>query len=73
MFTEILNEEQLNNEKGQARCDDILRYGKIVRDTEVIHCGHHVRDLVIMIDFQFTYFLRKVDGHWVELKQFFDF
>ena len=73
MFTEILNEEQLNNEKGQTRCDDILRYGKIVRDTESVHNGHYVRDMVIKIDFQYTYFLRKVDGHWVELKQFFDF
>jgi hypothetical protein len=34
MFTEILNEAQLNNKEEQTRCDDILRYGKIVKDTE---------------------------------------
>lgn len=73
MFTEILNEEQLNNKEGQTRCDDILRYGKIVRDVESVHNGRYVRDMVIMIDHQYTYFLKKVDGQWVGLRQFFDF
>jgi polyhydroxyalkanoate synthesis regulator phasin len=73
MFTEILNEEQLNNEEGQARCDDILRYGKIVKDEESVHNGHHVRDMVIVSDEQNTYFLKKVDGQWVVLRRFFEF
>ena len=73
MFTEILNEEQLNNKEGQTRCDDILRYGKIVKDIESVHNGHYVRDMVIMADEQNTYFLKKVDGQWVGLRRFFDF
>ena len=73
MFTEILNEAQLNNEEGQTRCDDILRYGKIVKDSESVHNGHHVRDMVIVSDEQNTYFLKKVDGQWVGLRRFFEF
>jgi hypothetical protein len=73
MFTEILNEEQLNNKAGQTRCDDILRYGKIVKDSNSVHNGHYVRDIVIMMDEQNTYFLKKVNGRWIGLKRFFDF
>jgi hypothetical protein len=73
MFTEILNEEQLNNKAGQARCDDILRYGKIVKDSESVHNGHYVRDIVIMMDEQDTFFLKKIDGRWFGLRRFFDF
>ena len=73
MFTEILNEEELSNKAGQARCDDILRYGKIVKDTESVHNGLYVRDMVIMVDEQNTYFLKKVIGRWVELRRFFEF
>jgi len=73
MFTEILNEEQLNNKAGQARCDDILRYGKIVKDANSVHNGHYVRDIVIMMDEQDTFFLKKIDGQWVGLRRFFDF
>ena len=73
MFTEILNEEALNNKERQARCDDILRYGKIVKDTESVHNGHYVRDMVIMVDEQNTYFLKKVDGQWVGMRRFIDF
>jgi hypothetical protein len=73
MFTEILNEEQLNNKAGQARCDDILRYGKIVKDSDSVHNRHYVRDMVIMMDEQDTFFLKKIDGRWVGLRRFFDF
>lgn len=73
MFTEILNETQLNNKEGQTRCDDILRYGKIIKDAESVHNGHYVRDMVIVADEQNTYFLKKVDGRWVGLRRFFEF
>jgi hypothetical protein len=73
MFTEILNEEQLNNKTAQTRCDDILRYGKIVKDAEALHNGHYIRDMVVVIDKQNTFFLKKVDGQWVGLRRFFEF
>jgi hypothetical protein len=73
MFTDILNEEQLNNKAEQARCDDILRYGKIVKDANSVHNGHHIRDMIIVSDEQNTFFLKKIDGQWVGLRRFFEF
>ena len=67
MFTEILTEEQLNNEEGQARCDNILRYGVIIKDEESQLNGHFIRRMVIRADEQNEYYLEKVDGQWVAL------
>ena len=73
MFTEILNEEQLNNEQGQTRCDDILRYGKVIQDTESQCNGRFIRRMVVRADEQNEYYLKKVDGQWVGLRRFFEF
>ena len=73
MFTEILNEEQLNNEQGQTRCDDILRYGKVIQDTESQRNGRFIRRMVVRADEQNEYYLKKVDGQWVGLRRFFEF
>ena len=67
MFTEILDEEQLNNETAQARCDNILRYGVIIKDEESQLNGHFIRRMVIRADKQNEYYLEKVDGQWVAL------
>lgn len=73
MFTEILNEEQLNNETAQTRCDDILKYGKIIKDEESQPNGHFIRRMVIRANEQNEYYLKKVDGRWVGLRRFFEF
>ena len=67
MFTEILDEEQLNNETAQARCDNILRCGVIIKDEESQLNGHFIRRMVIRADKQNEYYLEKVDGQWVAL------
>ena len=45
-------------------CDDILRYGKIISDKEIVCDGKFIRQYVIEIENE-TYDLTKRNGEWV--------
>lgn len=45
-------------------CDDILRYGKILSDTEIVCDGKFIRQYTIECDGE-TYDLTKECGEWI--------
>ncbi len=45
-------------------CDDILRYGKILSDKEIVCDGKFIRQYVIECDGE-TYNLTKENGEWI--------